>query len=68
MIMIIYIGIYIINCFYKLIKSKSKTKQLETIFTNFLFIFALTCYTLKNLGHIRYKQFVGYYIFLSLIQ
>ena len=61
MIMIVYIGILIINGIFKLIKFKSK--KLENIFTNFLFIFALACYTLKNLGYIRYTQNEGYYIF-----
>ena len=60
MIMIVYIGIFIINLIIKLIKSKSK--RLENIFIHFLFIFALTCYTLFNLGHIRYNK-IGYYIF-----
>ena len=57
----VYIDIY--NCLYwniyhkfnfsKLIKSKYK--QLENLFTKFLFNFTLTCYILKNLVYIRYK-------------
>ena len=61
MIMIVYIGIIIINLILKSIKLKSK--NVENIFINFLFIFSLTCYTLNNLGYLRYKNNSGYYIF-----
>ncbi len=60
MIMIVYIGIFIINLIFKLIKSKSKI--LENIFIHSLFIFSLTSYFLKNMGYIKYSQ-IGYYIF-----
>ena len=61
MIIIVYIGIIIINLIFKVINSKSK--KVENIFIHFLFIFALTCYILKNLRYLNYNSIVGYYIF-----
>lgn len=60
MIMVVYIGIFIIN---KILEyGKSKSDKFENLFVNILVIFSLITYFLSNLGYFPYSSELLYYV------